>query len=64
MTVREFETYFIRLYLPLGMLALRIVDNADDAEDIVEETFMKAWQAISGGTDREFQFLYLPQCAK
>jgi len=43
MTVREFETYFRRLYLPLGMLALRIVDNADDAEDIVEETFMKAW---------------------
>lgn len=61
MTVREFETYFRRLYLPLGMLALRIVDNADDAEDIVEETFMKAWQAISC---REFQFLYLPQCAK
>ena len=38
MTVREFETYFRRLYLPLGMLALRIVDNADDAEDIVEES--------------------------
>lgn len=53
MTVREFETYFRRLYLPLGMLALRIVDNADDAEDIVEETFMKAWQAISCGTEIE-----------
>ncbi len=46
-TSREFETYFRRLYLPLGMYALRIVDNADDAEDIVEDTFMKAWQAIS-----------------
>ena len=38
MTVREFETYFRRLYLPLECLRSRIVDNADDAEDIVEET--------------------------
>lgn len=51
MTEREFEAHFRRLYLPLGMFALRIVDNADDAEDIVEDTFMKAWQAISGGTE-------------
>ena len=33
------------------MYALRIVDNTSDAEDIVEETFMKAWQAISSGTE-------------
>lgn len=51
MTIREFETYFRQLYLPLGMYALRIVDNTDDAEDIVEDTFIKAWQAISEGTD-------------
>lgn len=53
MTAREFEAYFRQLYLPLGMYALRIVDNADDAEDIVEDTFIKAWQAISGGTKIE-----------
>lgn len=51
MTIREFESYFRQLYLPLGMYALRIVDNADDAEDIVENTFLKAWQTISSGTD-------------
>lgn len=49
MTIREFEIYFRQLYLPLGMYALRIVDNADDAQDIVEDTFVKAWQAISSG---------------
>lgn len=51
MTIKEFETYFRILYLPLGMYALRIVGHADDAEDLVDETFLKAWQAISEGTD-------------
>ena len=51
MTTREFETYFRRLYLPLGMYAMRIVGDADDAEDLVEEAFMKAWQRIEGGLE-------------
>ncbi len=51
MTVSDFEYHFRKLYLPLGMYALRILDNADDAEDIVEEAFMKAWKAISSGTE-------------
>lgn len=51
MTKGEFKTYFRRLYLPLGMYALRIVDNADDAEDIVEDTFLKVWQAIASGSE-------------
>ncbi len=49
MTVREFEYQFRKLYLQLGMYALRIVGDADDAEDIVEEAFMKSWQTISSG---------------
>lgn len=51
MTIKEFETYFRKLYLQLGMYALRIVGNADDAEDIIDESFLKAWQAISEGKD-------------
>lgn len=35
------------------MYALRIVDNADDAEDIVENTFLKTWQSISDGATIE-----------
>lgn len=53
MTAREFETYFRQLYIPLGMFALRIVDNVADAEDIVEDAFMKTWHAISVGTEIE-----------
>lgn len=49
MTIREFEIQFRKLYLPLGMYALRIVDNVDDAEDIVADTFAKAWQNIESG---------------
>lgn len=51
MTVREFELHFRRLYLPLGMYAMRIVDDADDAEDIVEDTFLRTWQAIGEGKE-------------
>ena len=40
MTVRDFEQYFRKLYLPLGMYALRLVDDADVAEDLVQDAFM------------------------
>lgn len=53
MTIHEFEIHFRRLYLPLGMYALRIVDNADDAEDLVEDAFIKAWEAIEKGAEIE-----------
>ena len=39
------------MYLPLGMFALRIVDDAQSAEDIVEDCFAKAWQMIEEGRD-------------
>lgn len=49
MTSREFDRQFRLMYLPLGMYAMRIVDDADYAEDLVVEAFMKAWQLIEGG---------------
>ncbi|MDE5941311.1 MAG: RNA polymerase sigma-70 factor [Muribaculaceae bacterium] len=49
MTAREFESMFKILYLPLGMYALRIVDDADSAEDIVQESFIKAWEVLETG---------------
>lgn len=51
MIVKEFEFHFKRLYLPLGMYALRIVDDADIAEDLVQDAFMKAWIYIEKGGD-------------
>lgn len=53
MTSREFEIHFRKLYLPLGMYALRIVEDADVAEDLVQDAFMKAWQYIEEGGDIE-----------
>lgn len=64
MMITEFETYFRRLFLPLGMFAMRIVDNADDAEDIVENTFLKAWQRISDGVEIENFNAYMYRCVR
>ena len=49
MTSREFEIYFRKMYLPLGMYALRIVYDADVAEDLEQDTFMKAWLYLEKG---------------
>ncbi len=51
MTGKEFDSFFRKMYLPLGMFALRILDDAQSAEDIVEDTFMKAWQLIEEGKE-------------
>lgn len=64
MMITEFETYFRRLFLPLGMFAMRIVDNADNAEDIVENAFLKAWQRISEGVEIENFNAYMYRCVR
>lgn len=49
MTTKEFEIFFRKLYLPLGMYALRIVDDADVAEDMVQDAFLNTWERLEGG---------------
>lgn len=49
MTTKEFEAYFRKLYLPLGMYALRLVDDADVAEDMVQDAFVMVWQYVEDG---------------
>ncbi|MDE6397521.1 MAG: RNA polymerase sigma-70 factor [Muribaculaceae bacterium] len=51
MTVRDFEHQFRILYMPLGMYALRIVGDIDEAEDRVQDAFAKAWEMIEGGME-------------
>ncbi len=60
MTSREFEISFRKLYLPLGMYALRIVEDADVAEDLEQDAFLKAWQYIENGgeIDNFTAFMY------
>ncbi|MDE5786624.1 MAG: RNA polymerase sigma-70 factor, partial [Duncaniella sp.] len=61
MTTGEFEKYFRKLYLPLGMYALRLVNDADTAEDLVQDAFMKVWQYTESGVviDNFTSFIYM-----
>ncbi len=56
----NFEIQFRKLYLPLGMYALRLVDDAVIAEDMVQDAFMKAWIYIEKGgeIDNFTAFMY------
>lgn len=51
MTAREFEKEFKALYLPLGMYALRITEEALAAQDCVQNAFLNAWEGISQGKE-------------
>lgn len=53
MTTHEFEISFRRLYLPLGMYALRLVEDADVAEDLEQDAFLKVWLYIEDGGEIE-----------
>lgn len=53
MTIKEFEYLFRQMYLPLGMYALRLVGDADTSEDVVQNAFMKAWEAVESGREIE-----------
>ena len=46
-----FEKQFKALYLPLGMYALRLVSDIDQAEDLVQEAFLKSWKEIEEGKE-------------
>lgn len=61
MTTRDFETEFRRLYLPLCMYALRLTGDVDDAEDLVEDSFMRVWQRMEQGDpiDNLKAFMYM-----
>lgn len=64
MTSSEFEKYFRRLYLPLGMYALRIVDDADVAEDMVQEAFLKTWKHIDAGAEISNFSAFMYRCVR
>ena len=60
MNAKEFERNYRLLYVPLGMYALRIVKDATVADDLVQESFLKAWRySTEGGAIESFSsFMY------
>lgn len=42
-TTEEFERSFKELYQPLCLFALRFINQVDDAEDVVQQTFADIW---------------------
>lgn len=51
MKAGEFEKEYKRLYMPLGMFALRFVGDIDEAEDLVQSSFEAAWLKINAGAE-------------
>lgn len=49
MNVKEFERLYKRLYMPLCMYALRLVEEPTASEDIVQDSFIKAWRYCEAG---------------
>lgn len=49
LTAEEFERNFKSLYKPLCLLALRYTEQADDAEDIVQQAFADVWDKNRAG---------------
>lgn len=49
MTEKQFEKYFRGLYVPLGMYALRFSNSVEEAEDVVQEAFVKVWNVVNSG---------------
>ncbi len=47
----SFRSEYEKLYMPLGMYALRIVGNVDDAQDIVQGAFTAAWVKVAAGAE-------------
>ena len=64
MKEKEFDINFRKLYLPLGMFALRIVEDAALSEDLVADSFSKVWQKIREGLEIENFQSYMYQTVR
>lgn len=63
MSNKEFELFFKRYYTPLGMYVMRICRDAVEAEDIVQETYSKAWEKFTDAPLPEYFRSYLYRIA-
>lgn len=48
---KDFELLFIKYYKPLCIYAMRFISSKTDAEEIVQNAFMKFWELFSCNTE-------------
>ncbi len=59
MTAREFQAIYRRMYMPLCMYALRMVEDVDTANDVVQTSFMLVWDLLQQGHDVHAPEVYM-----
>lgn len=59
MNAREFQQIYRRLYMPLCMYALRIVEDTATADDVVQNTFMLIWDMLQQGHEIQAPEVYM-----
>ena len=56
-TNKNIEILFRQHYKPLCMYALHYLENIDAAEDVVQEVFIKFWEAVpSAGSEKSYLY--------
>lgn len=55
----NFDRLYRKLYLPLGMYALRITGDTDASQDLVNEAFAAVWEMVCDGRGPENIKAYL-----
>lgn len=51
MNAHEFQKFYKRNYLPLCMYALRLIEDTDAADDVVQSSFIRVWEMIREGKE-------------
>ena len=49
MSRSDFVKFYKENYMPLGMLALRMLESVEEAEDVVQDAFVATWMKLEQG---------------
>lgn len=60
----DIDDLFRRYYKPMCLYALHYLDNHDEVEDVVQESFVSLWNKIQAGEAPENSAAYLAACVR